>query len=130
MALHNDIGRMGEDVATKYIVKNGYKILARNDSHPWGEIDIIAKNQKTGLLIFVEVKTLMANDNGYVPEGNYNKAKSFKTRRSCETFANAHPSWYDENIGWRIDVMAVTIKKLPITDPEIDCEINYYENVA
>ncbi len=48
-------GKLGEDIAVKYLQKNGYKILERNYRYSkYGEIDIIAyKNFK---IIAVEVK--------------------------------------------------------------------------
>ena len=48
-------GKAGEDLAARYLKKNGYKVLERNYACPVGEIDIIAKDKKT--IIFVEVKT-------------------------------------------------------------------------
>ena len=48
------IGNKAEDNAAKYLKKQGYKILERNYNLPCGEIDIIAKKDKT--LVFVEVK--------------------------------------------------------------------------
>ena len=47
-------GKLGEDLATKYLEKIGYKIVARNFRCRQGEIDIIAR--KSEELVFVEVK--------------------------------------------------------------------------
>ncbi len=49
------LGKIGENLATAYLEKSGYKILVRNYRQKCGEIDIIAKDQ--GTLVFVEVKT-------------------------------------------------------------------------
>ncbi len=50
------IGKIGEDLAAKYLKRKGYKIIQRNYREKWGEIDIIA--QKKNDLVFVEVKTI------------------------------------------------------------------------
>ena len=55
MAKHNDLGDEGEDLATGFLVQQGYEILERNWRYSKGEIDIIAKDGE--LLIFIEVKT-------------------------------------------------------------------------
>ena len=49
------LGRTGEELATAYLQKAGYKILIRNYRQKCGEIDIIAEEK--GTLVFVEVKT-------------------------------------------------------------------------
>lgn len=49
-----DRGQKAEDIAAKALQKKGYKILERNFSSRFGEIDIIA--QKEEYLVFVEVK--------------------------------------------------------------------------
>lgn len=49
------IGQNGEDIATEYLIENGYKILERNFSCRQGEIDIIAKDKNE--IVFIEVKT-------------------------------------------------------------------------
>lgn len=48
-------GNRGEDLATKHLRKNKYKILCRNYVGADTEIDIIAENKTT--LAFIEVKT-------------------------------------------------------------------------
>ena len=49
------VGKKGEEIATQFLQKKGYKILERNFYTKQGEIDIIAKDKKE--YVFVEVKT-------------------------------------------------------------------------
>ena len=39
------IGQIGEEVATRFLVKNGFDVLGRNYRKFFGEIDIIAKKK-------------------------------------------------------------------------------------
>lgn len=55
MASHNELGKMGEDVAHQFLIENGYKVITRNWFFNKKEIDIIAL--KDDLLIFIEVRT-------------------------------------------------------------------------
>ena len=48
------IGKIGEDLATKQLSSSGYRILERNYRGKQGEIDIIATEKNK--IIFVEVK--------------------------------------------------------------------------
>ena len=61
---HNSkmLGMFGEDLASDYLEKSGFKILERNYRCPLGEIDIVAKEHKT--LVFVEVKTRKSDRHG------------------------------------------------------------------
>ncbi len=47
-------GKQGEEIAEKYLVNLGYKILQNNFHSRFGEIDIIAKDEDS--IVFVEVK--------------------------------------------------------------------------
>ena len=55
MAEHNELGKLGEELAVKFLQKNGYAILETNWTFQKAEIDIIA--QKNNILAVVEVKT-------------------------------------------------------------------------
>lgn len=50
------IGRIGEDIAKKYIENKGFMVICQNYRKKCGEIDIIA--QKGKILHFIEVKTV------------------------------------------------------------------------
>lgn len=50
-----EIGKLGENLATKYLENLGYKIIERNFLCRQGEIDIIAHNKQE--IVFIEVKT-------------------------------------------------------------------------
>lgn len=49
------LGDAGEKLAEKYLKSLGFKIIRKNYSSPFGEIDIIAREKDT--LVFVEVKS-------------------------------------------------------------------------
>ena len=50
-----EIGKLGENIAAKFLRKHGYKVIEKNIHISHNEIDIIAKNKE--YIIFVEVKT-------------------------------------------------------------------------
>lgn len=55
MAQHNELGKLGEELAVEFLQKTGYDILETNYVFQKAEIDIIA--QKENVLAVVEVKT-------------------------------------------------------------------------
>jgi putative endonuclease len=54
MASHNDLGRLGEQLAKAHLEATGYEILDENWCYGKAEVDLIAYRDKT--IIFVEVK--------------------------------------------------------------------------
>ena len=62
MAEHNDLGKIGEELAVNYLIEKGYEILERNWRNKHKEIDIIAKDG--GTLVIVEVKTRQSDGFG------------------------------------------------------------------
>jgi putative endonuclease len=55
MAEHNELGKLGEELAIDFLLKNDYKILEKNYRYLKAEVDIIALKKDT--LAVVEVKT-------------------------------------------------------------------------
>jgi len=52
-------GYLGEKYTAELLIKKGYTIVAQNFRSRYGEIDIIAENDR--YIVFVEVKTRAAN---------------------------------------------------------------------
>lgn len=52
-----EVGKTGERLAARHLKKCGYRILAKNWRSYRHEIDIIARERRTGTVVFVEVKT-------------------------------------------------------------------------
>ena len=74
MSDNKEIGKLGEDLATKYLETLGYQIIERNFRCKVGEIDIIAKDKD--YLVFIEVKYRKDNKKGIPAEAvNHNKRK-------------------------------------------------------
>ncbi|MFL6519081.1 MAG: YraN family protein [Chthoniobacterales bacterium] len=57
------LGARGENLACRFLKKNGYKILYRNfKGRTGGEIDVVCRDRDT--LVFAEVKTRTSEDFG------------------------------------------------------------------
>ncbi len=78
-----EIGRIGEDIACKYLIKNNFLIIDRNYAKKWGEIDIVAS--KKGILHFIEVKSINGTGN-YRPEENVHELKQKRLKRVIQTY--------------------------------------------
>ena len=51
----DQLARTGEEAAADYLISKGFTILHRNIRFPEGELDLVAKSERT--LVFIEVKT-------------------------------------------------------------------------
>jgi len=72
LAQHNELGKLGEEMAVAFLQRNGYAILDTNWRYLKGEIDIIAK--KDDVIAIVEVKTRTSIDI-VAPEDSVNQKK-------------------------------------------------------
>ena len=98
-----EVGKLGEKAAQKYLKKRGYRIRETGFRCRHGEIDIIA--QQKDCLVFVEVRTKSNLDFGS-PEESITQGKKEKLIASALTYTTTHhnlPSL------WRIDVVAIEL---------------------
>jgi len=101
MKYRQSFGKWGEDLASKYLVDKGWKVIDRNARTTHGEIDIIA--EQDGTIIFVEVKTRSTQEFGY-PEEAITSQKRKHLIHSAEEYLQNHPEIQSD---WRIDVIAI-----------------------
>src|SRR5687767_13813196 len=90
MAEHNEVGRMGEELANKYLVDLGYEILERNWRYSRFELDVVALKEDT--LHFIEVKTRKTTEFG-LPEEAVDEIKISCLVEAGEEFLYQHPEW-------------------------------------
>ncbi|WP_315562314.1 YraN family protein [Segatella oris] len=57
MAVHNELGKIGEDFAATYLEHAGYGIIERDWRQRHRDLDIIARSPDGTTVVFVEVKT-------------------------------------------------------------------------
>ena len=103
------IGEMGERVACRFLEKRGFKIVERNYTKKWGELDIVA--QFHGLTHFIEVKSVSCENVGsviednldlYGPEDHLHELKLKRLSRTIETYVS------EMGVGeWRFDIPCV-----------------------
>jgi len=105
------IGDIGEDIACKYLMREGFTIVTRNYWKPWGEIDIIVK--KGSILRFVEVKSVSCESISNLsretvrPEENMHAGKIQKLHRAIQTYLLEKK--VPESMAWQIDLACVYI---------------------
>jgi putative endonuclease len=104
MSAHIELGRAGEDAATRFYRKRGFRIVARNWRCGEGEIDVVAR--RGGLLVFCEVKTRSSESFGLPAE-----AVGFHKRRRLRRLAGR---WLAEHrthaSAVRFDVVSVIVR--------------------
>ncbi len=104
------LGRKGEDVVCKYLKKRGYKILERNYTAKFGEVDIIAFLR--GIYCFIEVKTRETDAFGLPSE-----AVTREKQRKYRLLAQYYCLQKGEELPVRFDVASI-----------LNGEVEYFEN--
>ncbi|MXO03365.1 YraN family protein [Flavobacterium sp. HBTb2-11-1] len=104
MAEHNDLGKLGEDLAAAYLEENGYSIVERNFVIQKAEIDIIA--QKDSTLAIIEVKTRSSLDFGS-PQDFVKQKKIHLLIKAVNAYINDREKDFQEDLEIRFDIIAV-----------------------
>lgn len=97
------LGHRGENLAAKFLKREGYAILNRNVHAGRYEVDIIAREDDT--VAFVEVKTRRSDEVAY-PEDNITQKKRLHLSRAARILM---PSYDEPGLYFRFDVVAVLI---------------------
>jgi putative endonuclease len=100
MADHNDLGKLGEELAVDFLQQHGYEILETNWTFQKAEVDIIAKKENT--LAIIEVKTRSSLDFG-LPQ-DFVKSKKIQLLVKA---VNEYVFSNDLDVEVRFDIIAV-----------------------
>lgn len=115
------IGEMGENMAVKFLMKQGFSILDRNYTKKWGEIDIVAEKEQK--LYFIEVKSVSRETLGdvtrdltaqtgtmdqYHPEDNMHPWKLKRMARTIQTYLFSKDL---EDRDWQVDLLLIFLSK-------------------
>ncbi|WP_312179186.1 YraN family protein [Arthrobacter sp.] len=97
------LGRTGEELAADHLTAAGYAIIERNWRCRQGEIDLVARDGAT--LVVVEVKTRSSLDFGH-PFEAVSSAKLTRLYLLAAAWARAHPAAAHD---WRVDAVSVLL---------------------
>ncbi|CAH0337307.1 hypothetical protein FVB9288_03062 [Flavobacterium sp. CECT 9288] len=100
MAEHNELGKLGEEMAVEFLQKEGYTILQTNYTFQKAEIDILA--EKAAVLAVVEVKTRSSLDFG-LPQ-DFVKPKKIQLLVKA---VDAYVTQNDLDLEVRFDIIAI-----------------------
>jgi len=100
MAIQQEVGKRGEQIAIDYLIEKGYKIIERNWYFKKKEIDIIA--EKDDFLIIIEVKSRSI---GFQEDPR--DAVNMKKQRFLIQAANAYVNKYDIDMEVGFDIITV-----------------------
>lgn len=114
MAKHNDLGKLGEEIAADFLRKKGYTICTQSYRYLKGEIDIIA--QKDAVLAIVEVKS---RTKGFVEQ--LSDTITPKKIKRLVVAADHYVQTSDLEVEVRFDVITVV-------QHQGDFAIDHYEN--
>jgi putative endonuclease len=105
MLTRAEIGALGEQLAADHLTGLGLRILARNWRCRYGELDVIAADQATKTVVFVEVKTRTGDGFGGLAQAVTERKARRLRRLAAMWLATQEQRW----AAVRIDVIGVRI---------------------
>ena len=106
MAIHNELGKEGEQEALRYLENQGYRIRHHNWRSGRRELDIVAEDQDE--LVVIEVKTRRNNQFGN-PERSINEKKIRRIVASADAYVRKFA--IDTHV--RFDIISLIGEKSP-----------------
>ncbi len=106
MSNNREIGKIGEDIAVKYLEEQGYKIIERNRHFSRAcEVDIIALEKSNNTLVFIEVKTRKTDFFG-TPFEAITKTKYNHIKTGLFSYLQENPQYKK----YRIDAISILLQ--------------------
>jgi putative endonuclease len=100
------LGAAGEQLAADHLTRRGFRIVERNFRTRWGELDIIATDDRT--IVFCEVKSRIASRAGRDPLESVHHQKRLKVRRMAGQWLRDRPD-HPRASDLRFDAIGVTL---------------------
>lgn len=120
--LNRALGTKGEEIAAKFLIRKGFKVLERNYHTRFGEIDLIcARNDN---LVFVEVKLKQGEDFG-TPEEMIDRQKLSRVEKMANYYLVDNPKISQKYPSYSIDAVCIVTGE----NGEVG-RINHYENLT
>lgn len=104
MAAHNELGKLGEEIATAHLLQKGYTIVQTNWTFQKAEIDILARLKNT--LAVIEVKTRTS--------AHFGDPQDFVTPKKIKLLVKAVSAYVEQqnlDVEVRFDIIAITLPK-------------------
>lgn len=98
-----ELGERGEAIAIRHLERKGYRILERNWHTARGELDLVAMDG--GTVVVVEVKTRSGRTFG-LPEDAMTHTKRRRLLRAAWSYLEQHGLL---DADWRVDLIAVEL---------------------
>ncbi len=121
MAEHNELGKLGEELAVDFLIEKGYDILETNWTFQKAEVDIIAL--KENILAVVEVKTRSSVDFGSPQD--FVKPKKIKLLVKA---INEYVVSNDLEVEVRFDIIGIYAKGREFEFEHLEEAFYYFDN--
>ncbi|AZN40838.1 YraN family protein [Paenibacillus albus] len=102
------IGKFGEEEAARYLIEQGYQVLARNWRCRSGELDIVAQSE--GTLVVIEVRTRRQGGRFGTAAESVDFRKQHQVRATAEVYLSLQ-KLHGQPV--RFDVIAITAVLTP-----------------
>src|SRR3989344_8940644 len=127
---HIFVGKLGEDLAVRFLEERGFIVLERNYWKKWGELDIVS--EKNDVLHFVEVKSVSQKMNSDEQKSVIHETSRqpedavhpWKVKRLSRTIHSYLAEMGIEENSWQFDIIAVFIDQEKKT-----ARVRYTENI-
>jgi putative endonuclease len=113
------LGRRGETIAVRHLEGKGYSILERNWHAAGGELDLVAQDGET--VVIVEVKTRSGRSYG-LPEDAMTQTKRRRLLRTAWTYLQQNDLLES---AWRVDLIAIEISREGALE-----RVEHYQNIV